>query len=380
MAPFRTDSSLAELIELAPSHRIRQSMAKALYSLRDFEYFWDPWLLKDDDCYRLFYLKAPKPSPTFPFWSQGTVYGAISKDFKTWESTGIALAPDPDNWWESGRICAGNAYKENGIYYLFYSASGGGELLKEERIGLATSIDGIHWNRASTQHFFSETEWSQWYGHQADTQHFHWRDPYILHQSGKYYMFISAHQKHNTASKYHGCVGLAVADKISGPYRLLPPVAGPEVSAMDPWPFTEVERPQVIYHHGRYHLFFSCWPWNLNPAWLDKIGSRRVRESSLYWLVSDTITGPYRPVSDFPIVKGSTNSGLYATNLFTVDSEAEGMIAFGWYHRIYTLQVSSSLKVNFSPQAVEIINTRKTRSQPGISTKPRKVLPHASSL
>ena len=356
-ARFRSDFKLASLLERIPSDRGRQKAAKILYSLRNYEYFWDPWLFKDADVYRLFYLKAAKPGPSTNFWSQGTIYGAASKDLKNWEPLGVVLAPEPNNEWESGRILAGSTYRENGLYHLFYSASGGGDLLKDERISLATSIDGINWQRCSADYFFSETEWSQWYGRQADTGHFHWRDPYIVQEpeTGKYYMFISAHQRHRTASKFYGCVGVAVSDTLAGPYELLPPAASAEISGLENWPFTEMERPQVIYKHGRYHLFFSCWPWNLNPVWLEKIGRRRVRESCVYWLVSDRITGPYQPMSDYPIIEGSASTGMYATNLFAVQEQPDEYIAIGWYHRLYSLQVSQRYKVQFGSNKLKVI-------------------------
>jgi beta-fructofuranosidase len=356
MSLFQSDSTLAELLELVPSSRVRQRLTKFLYGLRSYEYFWDPWLFKDRDIYRLFYLKAPKPEPSTNFWSQGTVYEATSKDLQNWDLLGVALAPEPSNSWESGRILAGSTYKENDLYYLFYSASGGGESLKDERIGLATSIDGLSWQRYSTDYFFSEAEWNQWYGRQADTGHFHWRDPYVVREreTGKYYMFICTHQKHSTDSRFYGCVGVAVSSSLAGPYKLLPPVAGAGISGLEDWPFTEMERPQIIYRHGKYHLFFSCWPWNLNPAWLNKVGRQSIRESSLYWFTSDKITGPYQPVSACPVVKGSNRTGMYATNLFAVQEQPDEYIAIGWYHRIYTLQVSQQYKVKFEPHVLEM--------------------------
>jgi beta-fructofuranosidase len=303
---------------------------------------------------------APKPTPEIDFWSQGTIYGAVSKDLQDWETTGVVLSPNLENEWESGRIMAGSTYQKDGIYYLFYSASGGGELLKNERIGLAISIDGLNWQRSSSDYFFSEDEWSQWYGRQIDTGRFHWRDPYIVqdHVSGKYCMFITAHLKHDSLSLYQGCVALATADEFAGPYTLQPPVAGPKISGIDNWPFIEMERPQVIYRHGKYHLFFSCWLWNLNPRWMKQVRGYRLRESSLYWFVADHITGPYQPASNFPVVPGSTQTGMYATNFLANSKDRDEYYAFGWNHRIFTLQTSRLFKVQFEDDFMKIVRDK----------------------
>jgi len=82
---------------------------------------WDPWLLKDDDHYRLFYLSGNPDQD--PLWKTGWIGGAVSSDLKHWQNQGPVLEPSPEQPWESGRIFAGNCYKEDGHYYLFYSAA-----------------------------------------------------------------------------------------------------------------------------------------------------------------------------------------------------------------------------------------------------------------
>ena len=89
--------------------------------IREGYKIWDAILFKDDNLYRLFYLMGD--SIANPFWSVGEVGAAISEDLKTWEYMGVVLKPDLADEWQSGRILAGSIYKENGIYYFFYSAS-----------------------------------------------------------------------------------------------------------------------------------------------------------------------------------------------------------------------------------------------------------------
>lgn len=361
MVTSKSRSNIAALLEFMPPSKGKEITTRVLRSFQKGPNLWDPWILKDGDVYRLFYLMAPKPVPPANFWSQGTIYGAISVDLQNWKSTGIVLEPDPSNPWESGRILAGSTYKEDGIYYLFYSASGPGETLKNEKIGIATSTDGLNWKRYSPNPLFSEDERSRWYGPQKDTGHFHWRDPYIVkdYSSGKYYMFITTYLKDGSPDRYQGCVALAVADKITGPYELLPPVAGPTVSDIEDWPFLEMERPQVIYRNGKYYLFFSCWSSNLNPKWLEnlppeQIRKNRIHNTVLFCLISDNISGPYKLAVDLPIVRGSGKTGMYGTNFFPIPDNPEEFMAIGWYHNVSSLEVSQRFKARFTDQSIEI--------------------------
>ena len=86
----------------------------------------------------------------------------------------------------------------------------------------------------------------------------------------------------------------------------------------------------------------------MNPKWLQKLEYKRVNNSSLYWYISDNITGPYKPVNndDF-IVRGREKTGMYGTNFLQISTEPEEFIAYGWYHRLHTLAVSQAFQVNW---------------------------------
>lgn len=308
---------------------------------------WDPWILKDGDVYRLYYLEGVEGKT--PWWTFSKICGAISPDLEQWQTIGTLLEANPNNDWESGRICAGCTYKEDGVYYLFYSA-GGKELphLRNEAIGLATSTDGLHFSRYSDYPLIMPDNDDPWYGRSNWTGHFHWRDPYIFkdEETGKYYMFICASAK--VTGNFQGCVGLAVADNISGPYKILPPAVEAPVEALEDWPYYHLERPQVIYKNGKYNLFFSCFKQFFNPNWVQKLRHKRTTDSSLYWYISDSITGPYKPVNgDESIVKGSEKTGMYGTNFLQVSTEPEEYIAYGWYHRLHALEVSPTFRVSW---------------------------------
>jgi len=322
---------------------------------------WDPFLLKEKDKYRLFYLNSEHI--TSRFWMYGEIASATSIDMENWDYIGVIHRPNPNLEWESGRILACTVYQENEIYYMFYPASPSGLNLLHERISLATSSDGKTWQRVSSFLVQSDT---RFYTYSCNFQfintdetfkideHWQWRDPYIVKEelSGKYYMFITAASVESTSYYFKGCIALAIADTIDGKYEILPPAALPILEGTKECIFYEMERPQVIYKYNKYHLFFSCRSELINPKWLDQIGIDKITDSSLYWYTSEHITGPFKPAMDIPVVQGSDKTGLYAINFIEhIDGK---LIAYGWYFK-YILEVSPKFLVHWDKDSIRIL-------------------------
>ncbi|MEB3355573.1 MAG: tetratricopeptide repeat protein, partial [Synechococcales bacterium] len=255
---------------------------------------WDAVLFKEETGYRLIFLVGDRAA--YPFWSVGEFWSAVSPDLKTWTPLGPILEPDPDSYWQSGRILSGTLRHEQGRYYLFYSAAPPGEAMLHESIGLATSEDGIHWRRSPSPlvepdpAIYRAVPSHVW---DKELEHRAWRDPYLVYDpaSQQYYMFTSA-CCHGDNPHYSGCVGLAVSDRIDGPYRVCQPAAYPCLEGTNEGLFYELERPQVFHHDGLYHLFFSLTPRMINPTWLERVGLEGITESTLYWFTSPHLAGP----------------------------------------------------------------------------------------
>lgn len=313
---------------------------------------WDAIIFKDDNLYRLFYLVGD--SQASPFWSVGSLAAAISSDLKIWKYIGVVLQPDPVCKWQSGRILSGSVYKENGVYYLFYSASPPKPLVFEEGIGLATSKDGISWQYGSEQFVIPDTKFYSSSLRDGVERHWGWRDPYIFKdpKTKKYYLFIttSFRGEHPT---FRGCIGLAVSNNVDGPYEVLPPAAYPVIPGTNEGIFYEMERPQVIYRDGKYHLFFSAGTSRINPKWIKQVGREQLTESPLYWYVSDNVMGPFVPSSSKPIVKGSENISLYGTSF--VEAPSGQLIACGTNICTFTLEVSERFPVFWESDSIEIL-------------------------
>ncbi|GAP97174.1 glycoside hydrolase family 68 protein [Leptolyngbya sp. NIES-2104] len=333
-------ATMLERSQLRVSHLITSLLRRSRGKL---PMVWDPWILKDGDLYRMFYLQGIAGQT--PWWFVSNIGGAISTDLEHWKDLGTLLEPNPNQPWEAGRVCAGCAYKEDGIYYLFYSA-GGTEMphLKNEGIGLAVSQDGVKFERVSDRPLLIPDETDPWYARCNSGGHFHWRDPYVFKERDKYYLFICASVR--VPGDFQGSVGIAVAERIEGPYKILPPAIDLSESVLENWFYYHLERPQVIYRDGKYHLFFSCFKQFFNRKWLKT--QQRVTNSSLYWYISDRVTGPYKPIDpDNFIVKGSEKTGIYGTNFLQISTDPEEFIAYGWYHRLHALEVSKTFRVKW---------------------------------
>jgi beta-fructofuranosidase len=279
---------------------------------------------------------------------------AISTDLKRWQYRGIALAPLPEHHWESGRIMAGSLYKENGTYFFFYSAAPA-EAILQEAIGLATSSDGLHWQRRSQPFLTLDTRFysSGYFFKDVTITHQQWRDPFIFKdpRTNKYYLFFTTSSR-ILKPPFNGCVGVAVSDRIDGTYEVLPPIVLPRIPETDEGIFNEMERPQVIYRHGKYHLFFSAAPSHMNPRWIERVGREELTFSSLYWFACDRVTGPYEPMGEKPVVKGSDRTNLYGTSL--IQGKDGNFFAVGSYYKSQTLAVSAHIPVVWEEDTLEI--------------------------
>jgi len=317
---------------------------------------WDTILFQEaHGGYRLMFLVGDRTA--YPFWSVGELWSASSQDLKTWTPLGPILKPDPDSYWQSGRILSGTLRHEQGRYYLFYSAAPPGEAMLHESIGLATSEDGIHWRRSPSPLVEPDPAiyravpshvWDKTLEHRA------WRDPYLVYDpaSQQYYLFTSA-CCHGDNPHYSGCVGLAVSDRIDGPYRVCPPAAYPCLEGTREGLFYELERPQVFHHDGLYHLFFSLTHRMINPTWLDRVGRAGITNSTLYWFISKSLAGPYQAAVEKPIVAGSDRTGLYGTQI--VPGPDGQLYAFGAYHTSFTLEVSPRFPLRWRQGVPEIV-------------------------
>lgn len=313
--------------------------------------------------YLLAYLRTPQTEGVH--WEHGEIAGAVlGDDFSVKQDLGCIFKPNPDDYWRSHRLLAGNMLlKDNDSVYFFHGGSPNHPNLLHESIGFSKGIikdsRGFVWE---TPKLIDFTDWDENYGYciepnsTGSSRHRQWRDPFVIYYQNKYWMFISAAAK--TDSSFRGCVGLAVADRPEGPYKTLPPVVFPtfEHKSTQEGIFYECERTHVVYKGGKWHLFFSTYKRRVNPHWLEQLDEDKdlISDSSLYHFVSSNIEGPYVPVSKVPIVEGSSQTNLFSTNF--VSNRAGVMTAYGSYIGCLALDISGQWHVLWDNDKPRISN------------------------
>jgi beta-fructofuranosidase len=89
-----------------------------------------------------------------------------------------------------------------------------------------------------------------------------------------------------------------------------------------------------------------------NQKWLQTIKHRQITNSSLYWYTSDQIHGLYQPINkDNFVVIDSEKTGMYGTNFLQISTNPEEYLAYGWYHRLHSLEVSKAFRVIWNTSA-----------------------------
>lgn len=102
--------------------------------------FGNPKVILENGIYKMWYKNLESNGIS-------TVSYAESNDGINWEKIGdgpVLGLGKPGNW-DAGAITTGPVIKENGIYKIYYSAAA--EAHQPWQIGLATSTDGIHWDK-----------------------------------------------------------------------------------------------------------------------------------------------------------------------------------------------------------------------------------------
>lgn len=123
------------------------------------------------------------------------------------------------------------------------------------------------------------------------------RDPFLFTdpQSGKHYMLFAASNGRAKTAK-NAAIGLAVQGA-SGHWELQPAlIDGDGVSH-------EMERPHMVYHEGKYYLFWSTNSWTF--------AADIHAPSGLYGMCADVFTGPYRPINGTSLVAANPASQPY---------------------------------------------------------------------
>ena len=316
---------------------------------------WDPMVCYDGTYWWCYLLTTKlKHSRTTFFTKHNYINLFLSNDFINWKIIGpvnIPKAPEE-------LLCAGTPFwKDNKLYFFLSSTiKQYGEKILDQRVFLFSSKNGVDFEREDSlnlepnpQHYATER-----YNPENGDMMYAWRDPYLFHDpaSKKYYLYIVAGAiRWGIPPK----VAVAVSDSKTGPYQLLPPalkfgpcdVYSPEIF------FKEIERVDIHYRKGIYHLFFSTWAWNLSEKCKAYLAEKGIppAHGNVYHFISDKPEGPFKINPDSPVIVGSEFAHLYGTQII---NDGVNDLLIGWNPKDFRSRVNDSLVVNWTKNAVHL--------------------------
>lgn len=281
-------------------------------------FLWDSWFMPEKGGYRLYHLDAPGDPDPETRHERAQIRTAFSTDLKNWTDQGFALKSAEPGAWDDGPIWTGSTYQENGQYYKFYTGRNQRDG-QTQRIGLAKSSDGINWERGEKPLLEADSRWYE--TDEPSPVYRAFRDPFIVKnpKDGKYLMYFTAKTKDGDPT-YRGCIGVATADKMEGPWEQQGPVLAPGTIA-------EMECPQVLEKDGKWYLFITTKGSNYSPEWEKKVGGQ---ETGLHGYVGDSPTGPFEPVRGDAVIAGN-DSNMFSVRLVEDKSRPGEYQALGWY-------------------------------------------------
>lgn len=112
----------------------------------------------------------------------------------------------------------------------------------------------------------------------------YFRDP----RDGRHHIFFAGSLA-GSSSAFNGAVGWAVADDTLKDWQIQPPLIRADTLN------NELERPHAIFHHGLYYMFWSTQSHVFNPE-------GPVGPTGLYGMVSEQLSGPWRPLNGTGLV------------------------------------------------------------------------------
>ena len=192
------------------------------------------------------------------FTTEGEIAYAESTDGITWSLNYVPIIPsgNPGDW-DEAKI-SGSILRVNDTLHLYYSGSSD-DFAQEIAIGHAWSIDNIDWHVAPNP-ILEHGAAGAWDAAMVINP-----SVYLDESTSTYHMWFAGHEGNGYYDLTH--IGHATSDdgvnwaKDTQHNPVLSP--GPEGSFYDTW----VYGPEVTFHNGNYHMFFSGWDGYATSNW-----------------------------------------------------------------------------------------------------------------
>jgi beta-fructofuranosidase len=285
------------------------------------KWVWDFWFVRDnDDAYHFFYLQAPRAlgDPSLRHHN-ATIGHSVSVDCRDWRVLPDALHPGDRGSWDDLATWTGSTISYRDKWYMLYTGISRADEGLIQRIGLATSVDLVHWDKHPRNPLLQADP--RWYetlgdGRWRDEA---WRDPWLFQHpdDGGFHTLITARSPVGPPEGA-GILGQARSTNLVDG-EVLPPLT-------EPGEFAQVEVPQLLRLDGHYTILFSCNAPDHSPARVQRLGFSG--QAGTFTLSAKDFAGPYKsghaPVSG---VRGPLGT-LYAGKLLEPSPGQYRFIAF----------------------------------------------------
>lgn len=200
----------------------------------------------EDDINRPVVVKRPNG---YHLWYTGQAKGhswlgyATSRDGKTWTRRSDKPVLSPEKPWEKEAIMSPHVLWEEKehLYKLWYS---GGEQYEPNAIGYATSVDGLHWNKADANPIFTGDPQNRWENNRvAGCQ--------VIHDRDWYYMFYIGYRDID-----HAQIGVARSRDGIGQWERHPdnPIIRP---GQGQWDHDACYKPYALFDGKQWRLWYN---------------------------------------------------------------------------------------------------------------------------
>ncbi|MFB6286145.1 MAG: glycosyl hydrolase family 32 [Candidatus Bipolaricaulia bacterium] len=271
-------------------------------------YLWDFWLLRNDELYHLFYLRAPRDVEPEQRHFVARVGHATSRDLVNWRDEGVVLEPGPTGAWDEAAIWTGSVIAHGDQFHMLYTAIqlDGANVI--QRIGLASSNDLHRWHKHPDNPVLEADP--RWYELEDESSHHEraWRDPYVVYRPTEdlFYAAITARQNSGPQDG-RGCIALARSTDLRE-WEVRPPLYAPRA-------FGQMEVPQWVAVNGHHLLLFSLYArFHASPRRARVSDRPQALASGTFAAAAEAPFGPFALLDDRPLA-GSLDAERYGAKL-----------------------------------------------------------------
>ena len=250
---------------------------------------------------------------------------AVSKDMFEWEELPAAIECGPAGSFDAYSIYHMDVFIHDGIWYMYYTGLDKGGPGEQQSIGLATSPDGIRWEKHPSNPVLRADP--RWYEQaipreatyqEKDFDRLWFRDPFIIRdpQTGTFGMIVIARDK-SKHPDVRACLAWATSKDLIH-WTAHEPI-------YSPGRFHTIETPSMFERMGRHYIIFMTASYWGTPI---LVSDSYQNAGNLYAVSNQGWTGPYEAPADEILTATPEQLRMGATR--TVEGPDGEHYYYGW--------------------------------------------------